>query len=70
MLEDLLKTKISREVASTVAGLLSNEDLQEITDGRGVYIPFSRPLRDAITQYFHEQTLPASRRMPERPLTL
>ena len=55
MEEELLKSKINREVREAVADLLSQEGLQEVTDGRGVYVPFSRELRDALERFFRGQ---------------
>jgi len=53
MEEDLIKSKISKEVRDAILELLSRDDLREVTDGRGVYVPFSRELRDALQRFFH-----------------
>jgi len=55
MEEDLLKSKIGREIREALIELLSREDLNQVTDGRGVYFPFSRELRDALQRFFRGQ---------------
>jgi hypothetical protein len=52
MEEDILKSKITKEVRDAILELLSREELSEVTDGRGVYVPFSRELRDALKRFF------------------
>lgn len=48
MEETLLKFKIAREVRERLSLLLDGVELERVTDGRGLYIPFGPKLQEEL----------------------